>query len=97
MNQQSKPPCRIQCGNDPDAECKTCEWRNESKPFMDRSGVEWRMAYRRRVDNSFFYNEWRSHRYEYQYLVDAYDAFIINWFTRWGRYRPNAWLQFRRA
>lgn len=37
MNQQSKPPCRIQCGNDPDAECSVCEWRNESKPFMDRS------------------------------------------------------------
>ena len=26
--------------------CSVCEWRNESKPFMDKSGVEWRLVNR---------------------------------------------------
>jgi hypothetical protein len=42
MNQESKPPCSLQCGNEPDWDCETCHFRNRKKPYFGNRRTEWR-------------------------------------------------------
>lgn len=36
------PPCKIQCGNDPEADCATCQHRDKDYPFP--GGAEGKMV-----------------------------------------------------
>lgn len=38
-------PCKMQCGNDPDMECETCQHRNTSYPMQVRGKSDWYLKF----------------------------------------------------
>lgn len=84
MNQESKPPCRIQCGNEPDWDCVECRFRNTLKPFNGGYKIEARI-----IGSHIINHYWGSGREVANLIgrIACYEQMLGH----------NAWVRFRRV